>query len=368
MISSPSSNRTLARLLQPSNAKSPNSVTLEGMVDAALERPSAQPGDARRYGHLPQRQAARECIVSDGQQISPLVEVHFGQVPAALECSPGNMFDLRADADARDFTPLLLRDLPTFVEEDIIQHGTLAFAPSRPHVLVHDVRLLPRPDVPLPLISQLVVRLLLSKPTHDTPRGRGKEPRCLRGLFLLLISNHTRDPPLCGAVQLEKARYPEHKSLSKTDSMCPRPEFHALYESATAVSRNLTDFTFSSSDHRGRESTLSQGPAVDDEDRGLYRPIILPPSTAGRRLLSWKVSEQHLAPKLGLSMVYKDHARSPKPSAYRAEPLEFSPSGRNSMGSNLVAVRTASRAVRTAAGPQLDRNRTAGLAVRTAKL
>ncbi|EJK69105.1 hypothetical protein THAOC_09674 [Thalassiosira oceanica] len=42
--------------------------------------------------------------------------------------------------------------------------------------------------------------------------------------------------------------------------------------------------------------------------------------------------------------------------------------GRISMGSNLVAVRTASRVARTAAGPQLDRNRTAGLAVWTAKI
>ncbi|EJK58359.1 hypothetical protein THAOC_21528, partial [Thalassiosira oceanica] len=37
-------------------------------------------------------------------------------------------------------------------------------------------------------------------------------------------------------------------------------------------------------------------------------------------------------------------------------------------GFGSCCVRTASRAVRTAAGPQLDRNRTAGLAVRTAKL
>ena len=75
-------------------------------------------------------------------------------------------------------------------------------------------------------------------------------------------------------------------ALSETDNMFSRPKFYALFESATAVVPYLTVFAHLGFDHRGRESTLPRGPAVDDEDRGLYRLIQPPPSTAGRRVLS----------------------------------------------------------------------------------
>ncbi|EJK59315.1 hypothetical protein THAOC_20480 [Thalassiosira oceanica] len=66
--------------------------------------------------------------------------------------------------------------------------------------------------------------------------------------------------------------------------MCPRPDFDALHESATAVARNLTDFTLSSFDHRGRGSTLLRGPTIEIIGRGMYRPIIPPISPRLSRL------------------------------------------------------------------------------------
>ncbi|EJK68969.1 hypothetical protein THAOC_09821 [Thalassiosira oceanica] len=62
--------------------------------------------------------------------------------------------------------------------------------------------------------------------------------------------------------------------------MFSRPEFHALFESSTAADQDPAVFALSGVDRRGREFTLPRGPAFDVGARGMYRPIIPPPSHA----------------------------------------------------------------------------------------
>ena len=62
--------------------------------------------------------------------------------------------------------------------------------------------------------------------------------------------------------------------------MCSRSEFHALFEYATAAVPYSMVFALSGFDRRGREFTLSRGPAFGVGARGMYWPIIPPLSHA----------------------------------------------------------------------------------------
>ncbi|EJK73905.1 hypothetical protein THAOC_04452 [Thalassiosira oceanica] len=67
--------------------------------------------------------------------------------------------------------------------------------------------------------------------------------------------------------------------------MCSRPEFHALFESSTAADQDPAVFALSGVDRGGREFTLPRGPAFDVGARGIYRPIIPPPSPTMNHVL-----------------------------------------------------------------------------------
>ncbi|EJK65003.1 hypothetical protein THAOC_14199 [Thalassiosira oceanica] len=93
--------------------------------------------------------------------------------------------------------------------------------------------------------------------------------------------------------------------LSKAASMFSGSEFHARFESATAVVPHLMVFALSVSGFnlRGRESTLPQGPAFDVGARGMYRPIIPPMSHALQYVLSLDGLRTAFGTETWLSMV-----------------------------------------------------------------